>query len=98
MKHLLPAGLLLMMTGCGTIVGWADPPSLQLQSATDTDDQRYIGPRIDAKFLCRAWDNTNSGVASTVWLGATGLIGGLDLCASVVADTLLLPVALLIRD
>jgi uncharacterized protein YceK len=98
MKHLMPAGLLVMMTGCGTIVGWADSPPLQLQSATDTDDKRYIGPRIDLKFLGWAWDNPNSGVASYIWLGATGLIGGLDLCASAVADTLLLPVALLTRD
>jgi uncharacterized protein YceK len=82
-------------SGCGTVVGWADPPDLQLSAATDPSDKRFLGIRLDAHFLSWADSNNPGGLKGVPWFVTTGLLGGVDLCASAVADTLLLPVALL---
>jgi len=85
------------LSGCGTVVGWADPPDLQLRAATDPGDKIYLGTRLDAWFLGWADSNNPGGLSGVPWFVTTGFLGGVDLCASAVADTLVLPVALLSR-
>jgi len=81
-------------SGCGTVVGWADPPDLQLAAATDPADKVYLGTRLDAWFLSWAGANNPGGLKGVPWFVVTGFLGGVNLCASAVSDTLLLPVAL----
>lgn len=102
MKHTLMriAGICLLLVaagGCGTVVGWADPPDLQLSAATDPADKVYLGTRLDAWFLSWAGTNNPGGLQGVPWFVVTGFLGGVDLCASAVSDTLLLPVALASR-
>jgi uncharacterized protein YceK len=83
--------------GCGTVVGWADPPDLQIPAATDPNDKVFLGARLDVWFLGWAAANNPGGLPGVPWFLTTGVLGGVDLCFSAVADTVVLPAALISR-